>query len=94
MYGYDRFNYARFLKYYLVTMKKLPETHPGIHQNFEAGHFSVRRQLGRFNKIPSYQAIEQTINKEQKCADGIVGHSTLEGTVQRWVLTSHSSESV
>lgn len=89
MFGYDRPNYARFLTYYLVTMKKLPETHPGIHREFEAGHFSVRRQHGRFNKIPSDQAIEQTINREQKCAGGIVGYSTSEGTVQRWVLTSH-----
>ena len=72
-------------------MKKLPETHLAIHQNFEAGHFSVRRQPGRFNKIHSNQAIEQTINKDQKCAGGIVAHSTSEGTVQRWVLISHSA---
>ena len=70
-------------------MKTLPETHPAIHQEFEPGHFSVRRQHGRFNKIPSDQAIEQTINREQKCAGRIVGYSTSEGTVQRWVLTSH-----
>ena len=89
MFSYDRPNYACFLTYYLVTMKKLPETHPAIHQEFEAGHFSVRRQQGRFNKIPSDQAIEQTVNREQKCAGGIVGYSTSEGTVQRWVLTSH-----
>ena len=85
MFGYDHPNYARFLTYYLVTMKKLPETHPAIHHEFEAGHFSVRRQHGRFNKIPSDQAIEQTINREQKCAGSIVGYCT----VQRWVLTSH-----
>ena len=89
MFAYDRPNYARFLTYYLVSMKKLPETHPSIHQQFEAGHFSVRRQQGKFNKIPSDQAIEQTINRQQKCAGGIIGFSTSEGTVQRWALTSH-----
>ena len=89
MFGYDRPNYARFLIYYLVTMQKLPETHPAIHQQFEQGNFSVRRQHGKFNKIPSDQAIEQTINKDQKCAGGTIGYSTFEGTVQRWVLTSH-----
>ncbi|CAB4021754.1 Hypothetical predicted protein, partial [Paramuricea clavata] len=89
MFGYDRLNYTRFLTYYLVTMKKLPETHPALHQQFESGHFSVRRQHGRFNKIPSDQAIEQTINREQKCAGGIIGYSTDKGTVQRWSLTSH-----
>ena len=70
-------------------MQKLPETHPQIHQQFEAGHFSVRRKGGRFNKIPSDQVIEQTINREQKCAGRIIGFSTSEGTVQPWSLTSH-----
>ena len=92
MFTYDRPNYARFLTYYMVTMQKLPETHPSIHQEFEAGHFSVRRQQGKFNKIPSDQAIEQTINRQQKCAGGIIGFSTTEGTVQRWSLTSHVPE--
>lgn len=70
-------------------MQKLPETHPEIHEQFELGNFSVRRQRGKFNKIPSDQAIEQTINREQKCGVGITGYSTSEGTVRRWVLTSH-----
>ena len=54
-----------------------------------AGNFSVRRQIGRFNKVPTDQAIEQTINKDQKCSGGITNFCTSEGTVQRWVLTSH-----
>jgi hypothetical protein len=49
----------------------------------------VRRQPGKFNKIATDQAIEQTINREQKCAGGIIGYCTSESTVQRWVLTSH-----
>ena len=89
MFAYDRPNYARLLTYYTAIMQKLPETHAQIHQQFESGHFSVRRKCGRFNKIPSDQVIEQTINKEQKCAGGIIGFSTTEGTVQRWSLTSH-----
>ena len=32
MFAYDRLNYARFLTYYWVTMQKLPETHPAIHE--------------------------------------------------------------
>ena len=89
MFAYDRPNYARFLTYYRVTMQKLPETHPAIHEEFMAGNFSVRRQHGIFNKIPSDQAIEQTINRDQKCAGGIINFCTMEGTIQRWVLTSH-----
>ena len=33
--------------------------------------------------------IEQIINKEQKGARGIMGISTSDGAVQRWVLSSH-----
>ena len=56
---------------------------------FRDGNFSVKRSNGKFNKVPSDQCIEQTINREQKCHGGIKGYSTSEGTVQRWVLTSH-----
>ena len=89
IFSHDRPNYARYLTFYMVTMQKLPETHPCIYAQFEAGNFSVRRQPGKFNKIPSDQAIEQTINRDQKCPGGIIGFSTSEGTVQRWLLTSH-----
>ncbi len=75
--------------YYMVTMQKLPESHAFIHKQFEAGNFSVRRQPGKFNKIPSDQAIEQTINRDQKCPGGIIGFSTSESNNQRWSLTSH-----
>ena len=40
--------------------------------------------------VPSDQCIEQIINREQKCHGGITGYSTSPGTVQRWVLTSHT----
>ena len=49
----------------------------------------MRRKPGKFNKIPSGQAIEQTINRDQKCPGVIIGFSTLKCTVQRWSLTSH-----
>ena len=56
---------------------------------FRRGNFRVKRSDGRFNEVPSDQCIEQTINRQQKCHGGIIGFSTSEGTVQRWVLTSH-----
>ncbi|XP_066913065.1 uncharacterized protein [Clytia hemisphaerica] len=39
--------------------------------------------------LPPDQVIEQTINKGQKGPGGIIGFSTSENTVQRWILTSH-----
>ena len=41
--------------------------------------------------LPPYQVIEQTINKDQKGAGGIIGNSTSTGTIQRWVLSSHNT---
>ena len=52
-------------------------------------HFSAKRAVGRFNHLPSDQVIEQTINKEWKDKGGIIDSSTSEGTVRRWILTSH-----
>ena len=49
----------------------------------------MRRKAGKFNKILSGQAIEQTINRDQKCPGGIIGFSTSKCTVQRWSLISH-----
>ena len=52
-------------------------------------NFSVKRTDGRFNKLAPDQVTEQTISKEQKGAGGIIGISTSDGAVQRWVLCSH-----
>ena len=41
--------------------------------------------------FPPNQVIEQTINKDQKGPEGIIGISTSQGTMQRWVLSSHNT---
>jgi len=87
--AYDRHNYARHFTYYWCSQQKLVETHPRMHAEFVNGHFSVKRSFGRFNRLPSDQIIEQTMNKEQKGKGGIIGSSTSESTVQCWILTSH-----
>ena len=53
-------------------------------------NFSTKRSNGNFNLLPPDQVIEQTINKDQKGKGGIIGISTSVGSVQRWVLTSHT----
>ncbi|XP_047132181.1 uncharacterized protein LOC124811086 [Hydra vulgaris] len=89
-FAYDHPNYSRYLTFYWTEMTQLPKTHPSVYQQFMDGNFSVRRTSGTFNKIPSDQCIEQTINRDQKCRGGIKGYSTCEGTIQRWILTSHT----
>ena len=89
MHAYDRQNYSRHLTYNLCTQQNLEKTHPNIYKEFLAGNFSVRRKLGRFNILQSDQVIEQTTNKDQKRSGEIVGFSTTESTVQRWIVSNH-----
>ena len=87
--AYDRYNYAHHFTYYWCTQQKLGETHPEMREMYLNGHFSVKRILCCFNRLPSDQVIEQTINKEQKGKGGIIGGSTSEATAQSCILTSH-----
>ena len=82
-------NYSHHLTYNLCTQQNLEKTHPEIYKEFLAGNFSVRRKLGSFNQVPPDQVIEQTINKDQKGLEGIVGFSTSESTVQQWIVLNH-----
>ena len=58
---------------------------------FRKDNFSVRRVPGKFNHHPSDQVIEQTVNRDEKGPGGIIALSKTEGTVQRWILTSHTA---
>lgn len=64
--AYDHHNYARHFSYYWATQQQLPITHPTLHQEFVNGNFAINRTPGSFNRISPDQAIEQTINKDQK----------------------------
>ena len=64
--AYDHHNYARHFSYYWATQQVLAVTHPTLHQEFVNGNFAINRTPGSFNRISPDQAIEQTINKDQK----------------------------
>ena len=55
----------------------------------QKGNFAAKRITSNFNMVPPEQVIEQTTNKNQKGAGGIVGSSTNMGCIQRWILSSH-----
>ena len=86
---YDHFNYARHFTYYWCNQQNFGDIHSRLRQAYLNQHFSAKKTVGRFNRLPPDQVIEQTINKEQKGKGGIIGSSTSEGTAQRWILTSH-----
>ena len=89
-FAYDKTNYSRHFTYYWASQQNLQSSHPGIYEEFLNGHFAVKRTPGKFNMLPSERVIEQTINKEQKGAGGIIGISTSSGAVQRWIFSSHT----
>ena len=58
---------------YLGDMRKLPEDAPTVYENFKAGKFVVKRTQGKCNSVGGDMCLEQTINRSQKIAGGIIG---------------------
>ena len=81
LFAYDRVNYSQHFSNNRATQQQLHLTHPAIYHEFIKGHFSLKRARGNFNKLPSDQVIEQTINREQKGSKGIIGISSSDGVV-------------
>ena len=61
-------------------MTKLPTTNPNIFNEFLLGKFPLRRTPGKFNKVPSDQCIEQTINRGQR------GQGDIKGNSWKWII--------
>ena len=78
-----------FLHSMVQTQMKLQETYPNILEEIINGNLSVKQTAGTFSMLRPDQVIEQTINKEQKGAWGIIGINTLAVSVQLWILSSH-----
>ena len=89
VFAYDQINYSRHFSYNWATQQQLHLTHPAIYHKIIKDHFSVKRARGNFNKLPPDQVIEQTINKEQKGSGGIIGISTSDGAIEKWILSSY-----
>ena len=95
MFSYDKTNYARYLTLYRCEMTVLPESHPQAFRALQQGQFVVQRSHGgTFSQVPVDQTIEQTLNRDTKTKDGIIGISLNRGAVQRWILTAHDRAEV
>lgn len=57
------------------AQQSLGDTQTGLCQAYFNQHFSTKR-TGRFNRLPSDQVIEHTINKDLKGKGSIIGSST------------------
>ena len=71
--GCDRINYLSWGSVYLEDMRKLAQDAPSVFENFKAGKFMVKRTEGQFTAVGADICLEQTINRSQKSAGGIIG---------------------
>ena len=90
----DRINYLRWASLYLEDMRKLPDTAPAVHQAFINGKFVVKRTSGKFCAVGADMCLEQTINRSQKSASGIIGSTKQKQFVARWEMIYHEMLSV
>ena len=71
--GCDRINYLSWGSVYLEDMRKLARDALSVFENFKAGKFMVKRTEGQFTAAGADMCLEQTINRSQKSAGGIIG---------------------
>lgn len=87
--AYDCTNYSRYLPLYVMDMLRLPQTHPDVHAELQAGGFAVQRSSERpFTSIPHDQNIEVTINKDTTVSRGLIGKTLRHDTTNKWVWTA------
>ena len=87
--AFDSTNYLRWCSLYLEDMKRLPQTAPEVYLEFMKGIFAIKRTMGHFKAVSADLALEQTINRAQKSASGIIGSSRKKQFVAKWELTYH-----
>ena len=92
--GCDRINYLRWGSVYLEDMRRLEECAPSVYENFKAGKFVVKWKEGRFNSVGADMCLEQTINRSQKSAGGIIGSTKRKQFVTQWEIIYHEMLSV
>ena len=66
-------NYAKSARLYVQEMRKLPETHPWLHEQFMIGHHTVQRTPKNWTGIWTDLAIEQTLMRSIKSRGGLTG---------------------
>ena len=87
--GCDHTNYYRWAAVYLEDMRRLQKDAPDVYENFAAGKFSIKRTAGKFNAIGADMCLEQTINRSQKSASGIIGSTKKKKFVAQWEIIYH-----
>ena len=87
--GCDRINYLSWGSVYLEDMRKLAQDAASVFENFKAGKFMVKRTEGQFTAVGADMCLEQTINRSQKSAGGIIGSTKRKQFVAQWEIIHH-----
>lgn len=88
-----RISYARYTPVYLAEMMALEETASDMFTHLMNGGFVVRQSEKSFNCVPTDQALEQSINREEqsinceaKSRGGVVKFTLRKGALLHWLL--------
>lgn len=84
-FAFDHTNYARWVPVHLRDMAELPNKHPHILKEFNAGKFTVQKSIRIFSSIPIDQAHEQN-NAIIKGDGGAVGLTDNPAALRRWMV--------
>lgn len=87
--AFDSINYLRWCSLYLEDMRRLPQIAPEVYSANMEGKFVIKRTRGNFTAVGADLALEQTINRAQKSASGIIGSSRKKKFVAKWELIYH-----
>ena len=81
-------NYAKSARLYLQEMKKLPQTHPWLYNEFINGYHTVQRTQRNWTGIWTDLAIEQTMMRSIKSRGGLTGGRGMTESVRHlWALS-------
>ena len=80
----DQIYYLRLRSVYLEDIRKLAQDAPSVFENFKAGKFVLKRTEGQFTAADT--CLEQTINRSQKSAGGIIGSTKTKQSVTQWEI--------
>ena len=81
-------DYSRYVPVYLHEMREFEKTHPFAHEHLRVGEFAIQLQERyRFFATAADQVIEQTVNRDNKSAGGIVGITTRPNAVAKSIIS-------
>lgn len=88
---FNHYHYARGCVMYLEDMSNLP---PELVNAFQQGHFTVKKQSGKFNSVAADHALEQSLIRSSKIKGGLIGISSNDHAVRKWCLLYHHKADV